>query len=458
MKAMKTIVRGMAALGAAVMLALMLALFASGCREESGHAGHAAEAREKAYYHCAMHPWYISDKPGDCPVCGMALTKMDKAEGAHMPAGGGPIRIDPAVIQNMGVRTEAVGRRDLAPEVRAPGKIQVDEGRIAVVNARVMGYAEKLYADVTGQRVEKGRPLLELYSPELAAAQEEYLQALRYARSSGAAAGGTELAESSRRRLSNWGVAESEIAALERDAEEGKHGKARSALRLASPISGVVLEKKVVRGQSVAPGMELYTLADLSKVWAVARVYQSDLSVARPGGAAEVELAYSPGRPFRGKIVFVSPVLDPAARTAEVRVELANTPDLALKPEMIATVILRGPARQGVLAVPEQALIRSGRRVLAIVALGGGYFEPREVALGASSGGYVEVTRGLEEGEGLVVSSQFLIDSESNLKAAVQRMQASAQGAAPAAGAGSDSLPAHEGASSPTPPGAGGTE
>jgi RND family efflux transporter MFP subunit len=171
--------------------------------------------------------------------------------------------------------------------------------------------------------------------------------------------------------------------------------------------------------------MELYTLADLSKVWAVARVYQSDLAVVRPGGEAEVELAYLPGKAFRGKVVFVSPTLDPAARTAEVRVELANTPDFALKPEMIATVILKGTVRKGVLAVPEQALIRSGRRTLAVVALGGGYFEPREVALGASAGGYVEVTQGLEEGDGLVVSSQFLIDSESNLKAAVQRMQAS---------------------------------
>jgi RND family efflux transporter MFP subunit len=366
-----------------------------------------------------MHPWYLAHEPGQCPVCGMDLVKVDAAEGAHLPAGGGSIRIDPGVIQNMGVRTEAVARRDLASEVRAPGQIQVDEARVAQVNARVMGYAEKLYADVSGQRVEKGRPLLELYSPELAGAQEEYLQALRYAKLEGKSAGGEELAESARRRLANWGMSPADIAALARG------GQATSTYRLVSPLTGVVLAKKVVRGQNVSPGMELYTLADLSKVWAVARVYQSDLAVVRPGGEAEVELASPPGKAFRGKIVFVSPTLDPAARTAEVRVELANTSDFALKPEMIATVILKGSVRKGVLAVPEQALIRSGRRTLAVVALGGGYFEPREVALGASAGGYVEVTQGLEEGDGLVVSSQFLIDSESNLKAAVQRMQAS---------------------------------
>jgi RND family efflux transporter MFP subunit len=186
----------------------------------------------------------------------------------------------------------------------------------------------------------------------------------------------------------------------------------------------VVLEKHIVQGQSVEPGMALYTLGDLSRVWAVANVYQSDLALVRQGAEAEVELNHLPGKPFRGKIVFVSPVLDSGSRTAEVRVEVANTRDLDLKPEMFGTVILKGPPRKAVLAVPEQAIIRSGRRNLAVVAAGNGYYEPREVLLGAASGGYVEVTQGLAEGDGLVVSSQFLIDSESNLKAAVRRLQA----------------------------------
>lgn len=373
----------------------------------------------KAMYNCAMHPQFISDKPGKCPFCGMDLTPMAvDNHGAGDSASALVVRIDAATAQTMGVRTEPVARRDLSAEVRAAARMRVDQGRVAVVNARVAGYAEKLYADATGQAVKQGAPLLDLYSPDLAAAQEEYLQALRYAKGTSEAAGGGDLARSARRRLENWGMPAAALAALESE------GKARRALAIPSPVTGVVLEKHVVQGQSVEPGMALYTLADLSRVWAVADVYQSDLGVARTGGEAEVELGHLPGKPFRGRIVFVSPVLDSASRTAEVRVEVANTPALDLKPEMFGNVILKGPLRKGALAVPEQAIIRSGRRNLAIVASGGGYFAPREVVLGVSSGGYVEILEGLAEGEDLVVSSQFLIDSESNLKAAVRRLQA----------------------------------
>jgi len=367
-------------------LIIVLVLLVMACTQ------HRHEAANETYT-CPMHPAVTADAPGTCPVCGMELVKMDAAESAHWPAGGGPIRIDPAVIQNMGVRTEAVARRDLVPEVRAPGRIQVDEGRIAVVNARVMGYAEKLYADVTGQRVAKGQPLVDLYSPDLASAQEEFLQAARYAKAAGKAAGGSELAESARRRLANWGMSPSEIEALERG------GEARSVLRIAAPIPGVVLEKKVVRGQNVAPGMELYTLADLSQVWAVAQVYQSDLGAVRPGAGAEVELAYRPGKPFRGKIVFVSPVLDSAARTAEVRVALANTPGLDLKPGMIATVVLRAPARKGVLAVPEQALLALREGGYAVQTAAG---QLVAVKTGLFAGGLLEISGG-GIGEGLQV-------------------------------------------------------
>ena len=389
----------------------------------AGESGAAAAPAEKIMYNCAMHPSYISDKPGNCPICGMKLVRMGKespaANGADSMTAAG-VRIDAATARNMGVRTEPVARRDLASEVRASARLRVDEGRVAVVNSRVAGYAEKLFADVTGQAVSKGGPLLELYSPDLAAAQEEYLQAVRYARGAGAAegTGAGELVESAKRRLGNWGVPAEALRALEGG------GPVPRTLAIPSPVTGVVLEKHIVKGQSVSPGMPLYTLADLSRVWAVANVYQSDLAMVRLGGEAEVELNHLPGKPFRGRIVFVSPVLDSGSRTAEVRVEVANTAALDLKPEMFGTVILKGPARKAVLAVPEQAIIRSGRRNLAIVAAGNGVFEPREVMLGAGSGGYVEVTQGLSEGDALVVSSQFLIDSESNLKAAVRRLQA----------------------------------
>jgi RND family efflux transporter MFP subunit len=421
----------------------------------------------KTMYNCAMHPQYISDKPGNCPICGMKLTPMDKHPGGASPAaasaggegkiayyrdpmhpwitsdkpgkspdcgmdmvpvyendagggGGKTVRIDPATVQNMGVKTEPVRKRDLRTEIRSSGKVKVDESKLTLVNARVMGYAEKLRVNVTGQKVAKGQALLDLYSPDLVSTQEEYLQALRYAQGTGGSAetGSRALVESARRRLLNWGISPSEIAKLE------KLGHARNTLSIVSPASGVVLEKKVVEGQNVTPGMELYEIADLSKVWVVASIYQRDLAAAKLGAEAEVELSYLPGKAYKGRLAFISPVLDEQTKTAEVRIEVPNTPSLDFKPEMFATVRILAPTRRGVVAIPEQAVIRSGRRNVAIVAVGGGYFEPREVKLGAAADDYVEVIEGLHEGEMLVVSSQFLIDSESNLKAAIQQLQA----------------------------------
>jgi multidrug efflux pump subunit AcrA (membrane-fusion protein) len=444
-----------------IALALMLAAWGaalSGCRDRghgaasasaSGSAGSAgAEAGSagedvhghKKYWTCAMHPQYITDKPGFCPFCGMQLVPMEKGGDRAGPgsrsdsASAKGIRIDPTTVQNMGVKTDTVRRRDLRTELRTSGKIQVDESRLTIVNARVMGYAERLAVNATGQKVAKGQTLLELYSPDLVSAQEEYLQALRYNRATGEAAGtgAGDLVESSKRRLLNWGISAGEVAALEKD------GHARNTLAIASPAAGVVLSKQVVAGQNVAPGMELYRIADLSRVWVVASVYQRDLAVAKPGAEAEVELNYLPGKPFRGKVTFISPVLDEQTKTASVRIEVANTAALDLKPEMFATVRILSAPRQRVIAVPEQAIIRSGRRDIAIVSTGDGYFEPRDVKLGASGDDYVEVTEGLKEGELLVISSQFLIDSESNLKAAIRQLQAQpaadSQAGAPAPG------------------------
>jgi len=443
------------------------------------HRGDSMAPTAKTMYNCAMHPNYISDKPGNCPICGMQLVPMDKetgnkTEAGHEQADGGRsqaptsggrhiayyrdamnpmitsdkpgkasdgmdlvpvyegddagkgVHIDPATVQNMGVRTETVARRVLKKEIRASGSVKADESRIFQVNARVMGYVESLQANVTGQKVSKGQKLMEIYSPDLVSTQEEYLQALRYAqataRNPGApgnpdATGARELAESSRRRLLNWGVAAGDIDALE------KLGHARNTLPISSPGNGVILEKMVVAGQNITPGMPLYKIADLSKVWVVANIYQRDLAVVKPGADAEVELNYLQGKPFHGRLTFISPVLDEQTKTVEVRIEIPNTPALDLKPEMFATVTIHSPSARNALAVPEQAVIRSGRRNLVIIATGGGYFEPRDVQLGSSADDYVEVLDGLREGETIVVSSQFLIDSESNLKAAVRQMQ-----------------------------------
>lgn len=400
----------------------------------------AIAAPAKTLYNCAMHPTYIKEEPGKCPFCGMDLTPMAPeagTAGAAAPesavAGGGRVRIDPSIVQNIGVRTEPVGRRELAAEIRANGRIAVDETRQFAVNARVAGWAERLEAAATGQAVKKGQPLLELYSPDLASTQEEYLQALRYARNLDLArtsgppgAGGhsaearraaSELLESARRRLLNFGFPEAGIQEL------ASKGTAARTLTLPSPASGVVMEKMVIQGQKVEPGMPLYRIADLSRVWVLASLYQGDLARVKVGTPATISLSYLPGRSFSGKVAFISPVLDPESRTAEVRVEVANTPGLDLKPEMFASVTLRPASAGAVIAVPEQALIRSGKRTLAIVSLGDGYFEPREVRVGRTAEGWAEVLEGLAEGESLVVSSQFLIDSESNLKAAIRQMQ-----------------------------------
>lgn len=364
-------------------------------------------------YNCAMHPNYISEKPGNCPFCGMALTPMEKQDGAH------GIHIDPTTVQNMGVRTEDISLRDLQTEIRTSGKVQVDESRLFIVNARVMGYVEKLKVNTTGEKVRKGQSLLELYSPDLVSAQEEYLTALHYAKATTGTngTGSNDLVESTRRRLLNWGISEGEIIALE------KENLARNTLSIVSPASGIVLEKMVVEGQNIMAGMLLFRMADLSKVWVIANIYQRDLAAAKIGSIAEVELNYAKGKPFVGKVTFISPVLDPVTKTAEVRIEITNTPALDLKPEMFASVRILSPMAHKVLAVPDQAIIRSGRRNIAIISIGEGYFEPREVELGQVAGDYVEITSGVQEGEKLVISSQFLIDSESNLKAAIQQMR-----------------------------------
>ncbi len=415
--------------------------------------------KSKANYNCAMHPQYISDKPGNCPICGMKLTLMDKnhgmEEGSHEEKriayyrdpmhpwitsdkpGKSPdcgmdlvavyesdsnakgIRIDPTTVQNMGVKTEQVMQRDLPIEIRANGKVKVEESKIFIVNARVMGYAEKLYVNVTGQKVMKNQALLDLYSPDLVSTQEEYLQAVKYAQGMDdkLGSGSRDLVESAKHRLLNWGIAQSEISALE------KRGKANNTLSIASPISGIVLEKMVVDGQSIIPGMLLYKIADLSKLWVVANIYQQDIAHIKIGSTTDIELSSSLGKSISGKVIFISPVLDEQTKTAEIRIEVMNTPSLDIKPEMFATVHIHSSALKNVVAIPEQAIIRSGKRNIAIVSVGSGYFEPRELKLGLSSGEYVQVLAGLHSGENLVISAQFLIDSESNLKAAVQQLK-----------------------------------
>jgi Cu(I)/Ag(I) efflux system membrane fusion protein len=381
--------------------------------EGSGGSGE----QKVAYYQDPMHPWYTSDTPGKAPDCGMNLVPVYEGE-----ADAKGIKIDPATVQNIGVKVEEVRVRKLNNLIRTLGKVGYDERKVYSINTKIMGWIEKLNVDYTGQLVRKGEPLLELYSPELVSTQEEYLQALRYehqmaaSTSEEARKGSESLVQSARRRLLYWDIPESEISALE------QRGTPKKTMTVYSPVDGYVIEKMAYKGQNVMAGMELYKIADLSTVWVLADIYQYELPWVKTGQRAEIELSYTPGKKFRGTVTYVYPTLNMDTKTAKVRIELHNTPTLEFKPEMFATVQITSPVAVNTVAVPEQAIIRSGERDVAVIALAGGYFDPREVTLGVTAGGYVQILDGMKEGEKIVVSSQFLIDSESNLKAAISQM------------------------------------
>jgi RND family efflux transporter MFP subunit len=391
------------------------ALWAAGCSgKKVGSVNDAG--KQIAYYRDPMNPAITVDHPGKAP-CGMDYVPVYAGEVSTKG-----IRIDPAVVQNIGVMAEEVKKRDLKKEIRTSGTVALNESKVYTLSTKFMGWAEKLYISYTGERVARGQPLLEVYSPELVSTQEEYLQALRYAQalppdaSAESRQGSRELAESARARLLNWDIPDSEIQALT------ARGTANKTMTLRSPDNGVVLEKMVEQGKQVEPGMVLYRIADLSVVWVMADIYPQDLPFVQTGQRTEVELSSLPGKIFEGRVAYLSPVLDQVAKTAQARIEVRNTPDLQFKPGMFATVRIASPVAVQAVAIPEQAVIHSGEKNIAVIELGGGYFDPREVQLGLVAGGYAQVLQGVAAGEKVVTSAQFLIDSESNLKSAISQM------------------------------------
>jgi len=358
----------------------------------------------------------VTDKPGDCPACGMKLIKQKAgpAKGSTVP---GTVHLSAEKQQQIGVRTAPVGYVTLSTAIRAAGKVEADESRVSHVHTKIEGWIEGLRVNTTGQLVRKGQPLLSIYSPDLVAAQEEYLQALAAERllgQGGLLQGDRGLRAAARGRLRNWDFSESHLEDLERT------GVARRAVALHAHQGGVVIEKKAVEGMRVMPGDDLFTIADLSSVWVQAQVYESELPYVKVGGKADVQLEALPGRTFAGRVGFVYPTLDPMTRTAKVRVVLAN-PGLVLKPEMYAAVTLAAPAQRH-LAVPSEAVLDSGQRQVAFVAKPDGYFEPRVLRLGGYRGDQAIVKDGLHPGERVVTSANFLIDSESQLQAAMGQM------------------------------------
>ncbi len=343
----------------------------------------------------------------------------------------GTVKIAPERIQTLGVRTEVASRRSLARAVRAVGTVMADERRIGVVNPKFEGWIERLLVSTTGQPVRRGEALAEVYSPDLALAQQEYLVARNAAASMAhadpmARDNARAIAAAALSRLRNWDISSDQIARLQRS------GAATRTLMLSAPIGGIVMEKPALQGMHFAAGDTLYRITDLSTVWLVADVFEQDLAQIRPGQAATIALQAYPGRAFSGRVAFVYPTVNAQTRTARVRIEVPN-PDLLLKVDMYATVDIAAPVDAApVLAIPDSAVLDTGTKQTVLIDRGEGRFEPRAVKLGPKADGYVAVLDGVTEGEKVVVGANFLIDAESNLRAALQNFAApQGQGKAP---------------------------
>ncbi|MBI9091855.1 MAG: efflux RND transporter periplasmic adaptor subunit [Desulfobacterium sp.] len=402
----------------------------------------------KQLYTCGMHPWIITEEPGLCPICNMELTPkrdvdlapsgepgerqvvywrapMDPTEIYEAPGksrmgmdlvpvyedelvGGVEIKVDPVTVHNMGIRTTRVEETDLVHTIRTYGHITYDETSMVKVSPKVAGWYDKLHVNFTGDVVEKGQPLYDIYSPDLLAAQEEYLSAL--------GSPSRNLLESARSRLSFFDLADTEILGIK------AAGRAKRTLTIRSPADGVVIEKNAVAGGFVNAGTTAYTIVDLSRVWVEAHIYEYEMEMIEKGLDAEMTLPYHPGKVCKGKVTFIYPYMERGTRDLVIRLEFEN-PDLTLKPDMFAEVFIRTKGKGPGLTIPSESVIRSGTRNIVFVAKGNGRFAPRETTLGIPvDGGRVHVITGLAPGETVVTSGQFLLDSESRLKEAVRKM------------------------------------
>jgi membrane fusion protein, copper/silver efflux system len=402
---------------------LALAALAAGCARKPESSAPAASSptpsvtagRKVLYWYDPMVPGSKFDKPGKSPFMDMELVPMyadEAAAGAASEPSAALVRLSPEAVRASGIAIAPVERASLGRTIRTVGTIEPDETRLTRVAARVAGRIEKLYADYTGQTVAAGALLYALYSPELVATQRELLLALENRRR---LAGGTpeavrsadELVAAARDRLRLWSVAPGEIATIE------SSGQPLYAVAFSSPRRGTVLEKKVVVGQYVTEGQELYLLADLSTVWLLAQVYEHELSRLSVGLPAEATVAALPGRTFRGRVAFVDPVLDRETRSARVRIELANARG-ELKPGMFGDAHLETGATPS-LVIPRSALIDTGARRVVYVETAPNTFQARDVRIGEASRDKVAVLAGLEEGERVVAAANFFIDSQAQL-------------------------------------------
>ncbi|MDQ2667679.1 MAG: efflux RND transporter periplasmic adaptor subunit [Gemmatimonadota bacterium] len=360
-----------------------------------------------------------SDTPSALPVVASQKQGSAGMAGMNMTANGS-VKLTASQIHQFGVTFGTVEVRPLTAGTRTTGVVTIDETRVAQVTPKIGGFIERLYVNATGQQVSRGQPLLEIYSPELVAAQQELLLAGQLQRDIGRSAvpgvpgNTTDLVSASRRRLQLWDISDRQIDEILRT------GKVRRTLTLFAPFSGIVMEKKVVQGQAIATGEQLYTIADLGAVWIDVQLRESDAAAVRAGSGADIQVAGLTGRTLKGRVAYVYPTLDSMSRAVRARVAVTNTGGV-LKPGMYATVNLTTPGRSA-LTVPSSAVLRTGDRNIVFMDMGGGNLMPMDVRLGSTAGDYTEIIAGLEAGQHVVTSAQFLLDSESNLGEVMKSM------------------------------------
>ncbi|HVB79780.1 MAG TPA: efflux RND transporter periplasmic adaptor subunit [Candidatus Binataceae bacterium] len=414
---------------AIALIAAMALLSMAGCGKSKGAgtaAGSHSETTKTAsakgkvlYWKSSMVPGYRSDKPGKDSM-GMDLVPVYEGEAPKGPPG--TVAIRPETIQQIGVKTTVVRRETLRRDLRTNGRIDYDESLVTDVAPKIGGWVEKQFVNFPGQMVRKGQPLGTIYSPELVATEEEYLNALKYRDSlknsplEDASSGAQSLVQAVETRLRYWDITDAQIKTLR------ERGKITRTMMLHAPFTGIVVKKNVFQGGFVKPGETMYRLADISNVWVYADVYEYEAPWLRLGQEAIMTLSYDPGARYRGRVTYIYPYLKTKTRTLEVRMEFRNGPHFELKPGMWANVNLEPEVAREALVVPVEAVIRTGKKDFVILALGGGRFLPRQVELGAQAGNDFEVLSGLKAGDRIVDSAEFLINSESSLQSAFNKM------------------------------------
>tara|TARA_R110002096_G_scaffold426490_3_gene636360 strand:+ start:11480 stop:13150 length:1671 start_codon:yes stop_codon:yes gene_type:complete len=380
----------------------------------------AKKERKIAFYRNPMNPAITSPGPAKDEM-GMDYIPVYADADADSTTKSGTVSIDPVTIQNIGVRTAIASRQSLAKEIRAVGRVAYDEKGLTRLHPKTEGWIEKLYVDETGITVEKDTILLNLYSPQLVSSQQEYLLALNSRKILADSPfddireGAEALVQSAHERLKLLDVPTHQIDELEQS------GTIKKNLHIHSPFRGIIVDIGSREGQFVTPQTELYLMADLSRVWVYADIYEQDLPWVAVGDVATMEVTGIPGEQFEGKITYIYPYLESKSRTIKVRLEFAN-PGLRLKPDMYANVTIAADRRDAAIVVPSEAIVRSGSREQIFIDIGDGKFEPREVTIGIAADGLTQILNGVDEGERVVTSSQFLIDSESKLREATAKM------------------------------------